>query len=515
MKGLTKKSSRVFIIVNFILLIIVSALSVGYSAFGEVLSISTPVVNVRIIKDIRVTNVRVVDNVVNGNYNSTYEYVDYSVDTVDAKINLPDNDSVITLGVEITNIGNAEAGILDITGLPSNLEYTVSGYTLRDKICNSSNACKLGIVKEIYITIGYKNGVNNTNQTNYVIDLDLDFEEFVQITYIGLTGSYQNEIIKGGTLEINEPDDSDSYFVIRVGGVQTNDFTYINEILTVPNISGNLEISKVIRTYQFSLTASPSTANISYTVNGVQQTPVTGSLTNEYPQGTVISATISNDGYKSETRTYTMGYQAKSDTVSLIKLWTFKLTPTPSDSTVKITINGQQTTVTGTYTSPLLEEGTGVSWEVTRDYFTGKSGTVSAINQNINQAVSLDMHEQKTATITFSDSDRLSGSTYSKSKSASITANSKVIAASSTGTLNNGIANVENSFKVETDGGTTLLNKSDLATAASGKRDVSTSATWTIFNAPVASSITATIGKSGWIAVVTPDVTVTIAYVEK
>ena len=544
MKKIRKKGSKTFLIINFLLLFAVVFISVGYSAFNETLSIAVPIANVRVIKDIRVTSVRVLNNELSGlsnpfniytldntvnlfdnndilntqnilNYNSTYEYVDYGVDSISSKIVLPDDDSKITFGVEITNIGNAESGILDITGLPSELEYELTGYNLKDKICDSYDKCKLGITKEFFITIGYKNNINTSSNTNFNIDLTFDFEEFVGITYSGLSGNYSTEIIKGGTLEINVPDDSDSYFVIKVGGIETNDYTYVNEILTIPDVSGNLEIEKKIRTYPFNLTVSPQTATIAYKVNGVSQTSKTGTLSDEYPMGTTISVTISNDGYKTETRNYTMGYQAITDSVSLIKLWTFKLTPTPSDSTVKITINGVEETVKGTYTSQLLEEGTSISWEVSRDYFNKKTGTYSNISKNENLQVSLDMHEEKTATITFGNDERMSTSTYNKEKSVNITADSKIISAVSSGNLNNGIAKTENSFSVVTNNNFTLLNKSELSSSASGKRDVGASATWNIFNAPVASKVTAKIGKSGWIAVTTPDITVTIKYVEK
>lgn len=543
MRKIRKKDSKTFLIVNFLLLFAVAFISVGYSAFNETLSISVPIANVRIIKDIRVTNVRVLNNELSGlsnlstsyivdntfnlfgnnivepqnivNYNSTYEYVDYGVDSISSKIVLPDDDSKITFGVEITNIGNAESGILDIIGLPSELEYELTGYNLKDKICDSYDKCKLGITKEIFITIGYKNNANTSPNTSFDINLTFDFEEFVGITYSGLSSNYLPEIIKGGTLEINVPNDSDSYFVIKVGGIETTDYTYVNEILTIPDVSDTLEIEKKIRTYPFNLTVNPQTATIAYKINGVSQTSKTGTLSDEYPMGTTISVTISNDGYKTETRNYTMGYQAITDSISLIKLWTFKLTPNPSDSTVKITINGVEETVTGTYTSQLLEEGTSISWEVSRDYFSKKTGTYSNISKNENLSVSLDMHAEKTATITFGSDDKLSASTYNKEKSVNITANSKIVSATSSGTLNNGIAKTENSFSVTTNNNFTLLNKSELSSSASGKRDVGTSATWTIFNAPVANSVTAKIGKSGWIAVVTPDITVTIKYVEK
>ena len=76
------------------------------------------------------------------------------------------------------NIGNMEAVISNISGLPGNLTYTLNNYNLNDVLCddNNSSQCKLGSVTTIAITIKYAaNGYNSSN-TDYNIALDFTFD---------------------------------------------------------------------------------------------------------------------------------------------------------------------------------------------------------------------------------------------------------------------------------------------------------------------------------------------------
>ena len=90
-------------------------------------------------------------------------------------------------------------GLLEITGLPNNLEYSINenNYILGDKICDDiqTSKCKLGATKTIYITIKYiENGFDSLN-TQYSIDLSFDFEKYFTISYVGFLST--NNLLAG------------------------------------------------------------------------------------------------------------------------------------------------------------------------------------------------------------------------------------------------------------------------------------------------------------------------------
>ena len=140
-------------------------------------------------------------------------------------------------------------GIYAINNLPSNLEYELSGYTLQDKIC-VNNQCSLGITKEFYITIKYKDGGYNASNTTYPLSLDIDFRSFHTVTYEGFTStsSYPKEVIDGGDLIVNftqrVPD-----VEIKIGNVSlsSNSYTFDSEqrYLYIPegNITDDVTIT--------------------------------------------------------------------------------------------------------------------------------------------------------------------------------------------------------------------------------------------------------------------------------
>lgn len=134
--------------------LLVLGLSIGYSSITKNLNITGVITKVRLKSDIRITNITL--NNAENNGESTYQ--DYNKENISMGVYLPEENSQVTYKVEVTNIGNVETGILSIDNLPSNLDYTLADYTLKEKICDTDNQCKLGIKKEFYITIKYKSG---------------------------------------------------------------------------------------------------------------------------------------------------------------------------------------------------------------------------------------------------------------------------------------------------------------------------------------------------------------------
>ena len=103
--------SKMFIISSYIILIIVTGISVGFSAFFSELSINDISAIIRINADIRVTSVNQVET-----YADAYSTsLDYNANNINGMITLPNEDSYVEYSVKITNIGNVEMGIKEIT----------------------------------------------------------------------------------------------------------------------------------------------------------------------------------------------------------------------------------------------------------------------------------------------------------------------------------------------------------------------------------------------------------------
>lgn len=147
--------------------------TVGFASFSTEFDINKLAANVRIRKDIRITSV-VLNNATS---NAISHWEGYNVSAIGSGITLPNSDSTVTYNVKVTNIGNVEAMVKEIEGLPSNLEYTLNNYTLKDMLCDDidSTQCTLGSTTTISVTIGYKAGGYDSSNTTYSVELDFTF----------------------------------------------------------------------------------------------------------------------------------------------------------------------------------------------------------------------------------------------------------------------------------------------------------------------------------------------------
>ena len=171
---------------NIIVLVIflsICFLTVGYSAFSATGRIENAMATVKPKASARITGL-VLSGTSNGGVSDSEGY---NVSKILANINLPAADSTVTYKVNATVFNSAEMKISSITGLPSNLEYTLSGYNLGDTLCNSNNECNLGATDEFYITIGYASGGYNSSSTEYSINLDVNFAQVLHVAKVGNT----------------------------------------------------------------------------------------------------------------------------------------------------------------------------------------------------------------------------------------------------------------------------------------------------------------------------------------
>ena len=240
-KTLKNKKNDVIAVGSFLVCLCVVFLSVGFSAFQTSLDISDISAIIRVQKDIRITGV----SIANVESNAISNYEDYNVNGITSSISLPNSNSTITYDVEITNIGNVEMGILNITGLPNNLEYSISNYTLKDTLCDDTNGtqCKLGSISTLSITIGYANNGYNSENTNYQINLDLDFKRVFTITYNGFSNvsGLPTTILAGDTKTIPFTNQIGIPYAVRVNNATGS---YTSPTLTLSNATDDVTINR-------------------------------------------------------------------------------------------------------------------------------------------------------------------------------------------------------------------------------------------------------------------------------
>ena len=180
-----KKYRRINYIFGVFIFLVIIFLTIGYSTFQASFDISNTTAVVRAQKDVRITGLEFSSFASNATANNS----EFSATHITSNIDLPNSDSSVTYNVQVTNIGNVEMGIIDVTGLPSGLEYDIVGYTMGTALCdnNDNTQCKLGSVTTFQITIRYAENAYDGVDTVYNIDLAFDFEEIAYVARIGNT----------------------------------------------------------------------------------------------------------------------------------------------------------------------------------------------------------------------------------------------------------------------------------------------------------------------------------------
>ena len=266
-----KKKSNVnnVTIISFIIVLLVLGISIGWSSFNTSLHIDSMAM-VRIKSDVRVTGF----NYVTGTSDVLSSNENYNVNKVFGNVTLPNANSTAKYRVEITNMelaSNVHMGINSLTGLPSNLKIvSIEDYTLKTKICddNDSTDCSSGSQKTFYITIGYKDGAYDANNTTSIpFNIDVEFKKVYDITYTGFSNppSSPTTVMDGDTVTITFTGDARDDLNVISGGsplVLNTNYTYVNKVLTfITPIRDNVYI------------VNPSTYTITYELNGGVQAP--------------------------------------------------------------------------------------------------------------------------------------------------------------------------------------------------------------------------------------------------
>ncbi|MGN1311445.1 MAG: hypothetical protein ACI4U4_00350 [Bacilli bacterium] len=351
------------IVIPLIVLFVLTTFSVAYSAFSDTLFIYDIGANVRIKSDVRITGMNL-DSVSNGAVSS---YEEYNVKSITSNVSLPNSNSTVTYLIEVTNFGNAEVGIFDISGLPSNLEYQLSNYNLKDKICDTDNNCTLGIKKVFSLTIGYKS--YTASDTNYNLNLSFEFRQFHSVSYFGIdnASNYPSEVMDGDTLNVTFVDQIPDYIEIP----ENIEFTYQNGVLKVENVTQDLTINCTITTnLDFAITVDDDANSVTIASDKISSTtPVTVNelLNMEFGGMNLTSKSISRIDV---IYTYTSSTGA-TQSINCI------LTTSSNSYTKTVSFRGKQTNATVTATFDELNLSP-------RDSFTIQNSATNLKNGNIN-----------------------------------------------------------------------------------------------------------------------------------
>ena len=216
-------------------------LTIGYAQFTTQLGIYGISAIVRVHKDVRIGGISL-SNAINDGIS---HYEEYSVKDIYSSVTLPNANSSITYDVKVLNLGNVEMGILNISGLPNNLTYSISNYNLEDPLCddNDSSQCKLGVEKTLHITISYKENGFDENNITYPLDLSFDFKRIYTITYNGFTSTT-------GLPTVILEDDAKSITFNNTTGIPSNVLVagatgnYISPTLTITDPTENVTVYK-------------------------------------------------------------------------------------------------------------------------------------------------------------------------------------------------------------------------------------------------------------------------------
>ena len=265
------KRTKTIIIILLCIFSLFCLSTIAYSAFSSTMNIKGLAFS-RVEADVRITNFTL-DQIVN----ATSNYEEFGKDTVSSSITLEENAYVI-YKVEVTNYGNTNVGIYDITGLPEGLEYEIIDYKLQDVICNVNGKCNNYATKVFYI----KFSGSNISKT---FTLNFNFRLFHNLTYINFEKEYQSVVIDNGSISIDLTEESPRF--VSVSSTNHVDYSYENNILNINNITSPLTI-EAIDEYQKAYSYTGSTQIFTVPYNGLYKIELWGAQgggDSSYPGG--------------------------------------------------------------------------------------------------------------------------------------------------------------------------------------------------------------------------------------
>ena len=138
-------------------------------------------------------------------------------------------------------------------GLNNNLDYTIDDYNKSDVIpvCDGDN-CTNGVTKKIYVTIKYKDGIDESLVTSepQSFNIGFDYKQIFTVTYDGVTCTdCISEVVEGNTytstISLTNPRVTMGYTLLT----KDTDYTYdeTTKLLTIPNVNGDITIKEEVK----------------------------------------------------------------------------------------------------------------------------------------------------------------------------------------------------------------------------------------------------------------------------
>lgn len=239
-------------IYNSFLLLFVTFLTIGYSAFNQQLDIMELTTDVRPVKMIRIANIREIPNESSEGVSSLQDY-DYN--NVGISVSLPYADSYATYEITVASREFVDVGILNITNIPNNLNYEIIDYELEEKLCDeqgrcnvselacSSSSCTPIVYSKFKLKFSYKeDGYNEANIDQNILAY-FDFRVMHNVTYLGFRKEYKDYVIDGGTYDVTF-DEIVRRILVSMDGtpLDESEYTFENKHLVIPNVTGDLFI---------------------------------------------------------------------------------------------------------------------------------------------------------------------------------------------------------------------------------------------------------------------------------
>lgn len=216
----------------FLSLFVLLCQTIVYSAINSTITIKGEAY-ARVDADVRITKFSINDTT----NNSISMYENYSKNTITSEVKLKENSS-ITYNIEITNFGLTDVGIYSISGLPDGVYYSIENYNLKEKMCQTDNKCNNNAV------MNYKLKIYTTNISyEGPINLYFDFRVFHNISYVGFSGNYINEIMDGDSINISFSNENIDFPSVKSQSTIFN--KYESKNLYLSNVINNVEIIAV------------------------------------------------------------------------------------------------------------------------------------------------------------------------------------------------------------------------------------------------------------------------------
>lgn len=400
-----KNSLLTLLIGTIFCLVAIFSINIGFSTYSKNMSVDEITALVRPDIDVRLTSAVTVT----ASNEAEVTALEYSADSIAANISMPKANSTISYEVALKNYGHNEVGISEILipdDLKDVLEVSIVDYDVGTKLRDEENkcetsvdGCKLAIDRTITLKVKYKDGAYDSDNINFDnFKVEFEFVNAYKVTYTGFTMSNpstnmdDNSVLHGQTFKKNIGEHQ--ALTVKVGGVSTTNYSIDNSNnLTVPNVTGNLDIiiTEVQIPVKLNVTNATANTTIKYKVNNGSLQTSSNPLNIQVPKGSSVEVTeIATSGnspyFVSQSRNYSNITSTIDESITLDSYYTVELNTDPS-AIIEYTVNGK----TDSVNSSLLKNyapGTKISVTVSKDGYKTKNLEYT-VNKNIKETIVL------------------------------------------------------------------------------------------------------------------------------